>query len=212
MDWRLCLIADTETVGRENVIPAIKDAVEAGVSIIQLRGKKLETRDFLGLSLQAAEALRRRNIPLIINDRVDICLACGADGVHLGQDDLPLKFARKILGKERLVGISINTAEEAMEAEREGADYLGVGPVFFTQTKFDLRPPVGLEGFRIIRKRVKIPILAIGGINSENAGEVMRAGSDGVAVISAIMASNSIKRATRNLLKAITKISISKQL
>lgn len=205
-DWKLCLVADAEIVGERDVFSSIIEAVEAGVTLVQLRAKKLKTREFLEMSLKVTEILRLKNIPLIINDRVDIALSCGADGVHLGQHDLPVPIARNILGRNKVIGFSVNTAKEAIKAEEQGADYLGVGPIFFTQTKEDLRPLLGLKGFRDIRKKANLPILAIGGINAENAKELIEAGADGVAVVSAILMAEDIRQATRELKEAIEHI------
>ncbi len=196
-------MADSEAAGSRNLISIIREAVDAGVTLVQLRGKNLEIRAFLNLAVQASEFLKSRNIPLIINDRIDVALACEADGVHLGQEDLPLPIARKIMRKERLIGISVNTLKEAEESEAEGADYIGVGPIFYTSSKEDLRSILGFEGLKAMRNKVKIPILAIGGINTENAGDVIASGADGIAVISAIMDAKNITEATRNLLEAI---------
>lgn len=204
IDWKLCLVADVEAAGEKYIISALEKAVEGGVTLVQLRAKQLKTHEFFELSLKARETTKKKNIPLIINDRVDIAFSCKADGVHLGQDDLPLSAARRILGKKNLIGVSVNTVKEAEEAERGEADYLGVGPVFFTQTKEDLRPTLGIEGLREIRKRVSIPILAIGGINAEHAREIIEAGADGVAVVSAILASENIIKATQELAQAIS--------
>jgi thiamine-phosphate pyrophosphorylase len=203
IDWRLCLIADTEAAGDRSLVSIIREAVEAGATLVQVRGKKLSTRQFLNLALAASEFLKSRDIPLIINDRIDIALACDADGVHLGQEDLPLPFARKILGEKRLIGISVNTIKEAEEAEAKGASYLGVGPIYDTSSKEELRTILHLEGLRNIRKKVKIPILAVGGIQAENARDIISSGADGIAVISALMASNDIAKATRRLLQAV---------
>jgi len=203
IDWKLCLVADVEAAGGKYIVSAIEKAIQGGISLVQLRAKKLKTHEFFELSLKAREAAKKKDIPFIINDRVDIAFSCDADGVHLGQDDLPLSFARKILGKKKLIGVSVNTLKEAEEAEHRGADYLGVGPIFFTQTKKDIRPPIGLEGLRDIRKRIDLPILAIGGVNAGNAREIIEAGADGVAVVSAILSSENIKKATRELAEAV---------
>lgn len=205
VNWTLCLIADVKEAGVRKMTALIDKAVNAGVTLVQLRSKKLSSRHFFGLALQTSEILKRKNIPLIINDRLDIALACDADGVHLGQEDLPLHLARKLLGRRRIIGITVNTAEEAIEAEAGGADYLGVGPVFFTTTKERLKPVLGLEGLRAIRKKVGIPILAVGGITAENGAEVMATGVDGIAVASAILGSKDVRGATRELLRAIRK-------
>lgn len=203
IDWTLCLVADPEEAGGREILPLIEEAVDAGVTLIQLRAKKIETREFLKLALETSKVLRARNIPLIINDRIDIALSCDANGIHLGQEDLPLPFARKILGKNRQIGISVNTVREAVEAEAGGADYLGVGPIFFTHTKKELKLLLGLTGLKKIRKKVKIPILAIGGINAKNAREVMDSGADGIAVISAILHEEDIPKAARDLIEKI---------
>jgi len=207
INWKLCLVADAEAAGDKNIISVILEAVEGGASLVQIRGKKLKTRQFLEMGLKATSILKAKNIPLIINDRVDIALSCEADGVHLGPHDLPLFFARKILGGNKLIGVSVNTVKEAVEAEKGGADYLGVGPIFFTQNKKDLRPTLGLEGLRSIRERVKVPLLAIGGINLENAREIIKAGADGIAVVSAILAAEDVRLATRELREAVGNIS-----
>lgn len=202
IDWTLCLIADAKIAGR-NILSHIKEAVEAGVTIVQLRAKTLEIREFLELALQTQEILRTKNIPLIINDRIDVALSSDASGAHLGQEDLPLPLARRIMGRNKLIGTSVNTLEEARQAELHGADYLGVGPVFFTPTKIDQKPILGIPGLKRIRDGVKTPILAIGGITSENAGEIMASGANGIAVVSAILEAKDISAATKELLSSI---------
>ncbi len=205
IDWTLCLIADTEFASGRDIFSMTEEAVEEGVTLVQLRAKNLSDRDFLHLALKLSEKLEEKRTPLIINDRVDIAFSSGATGVHMGQDDLPLSYAREILGRDKLIGISANTKEEALLAEEGGADYLGVGPVYFTSTKKSANTPLGLEGFREIRKKVRIPILAIGGINHKNASDVMACGADGIAVISAIWGANNIHQAVKELLAAVKK-------
>jgi len=206
IDWRLCFIADMEALAGTDVLRIIGEAAAGGATIIQLRTKSRDTREFLQVVMKAAELLRNRKVPLIINDRVDIALACDADGVHLGQTDMPLPYARKILGKKRIIGISANTLDEARAAEKEGADYLGVGPIFQTSSKIDLPPVLGLEGIREIREKTEIPILAIGGINIVNVADVISVGASGVAVISAIAASDNPRGAATELIEAIGKV------
>ena len=205
IDWRLCFIADSEAARCRDILLLIGAAIAGGATLIQIRGKNWTSRELLDAGIKAFRSLRPNKIPLIINDRVDIAMACEADGVHLGQDDMPLPYARKLLGKNRLVGISVSLTEEAEIAEKEGADYVGVGPIFATSSKKDIGPLVGLDGLRYIREKVKIPILAIGGINPANAAQVIRAGADGVAVISAIMGSADPNRAAAELKEAIKK-------
>ena len=196
-------MADAQAAQGRYIPHLIEQAIDSGVTLVQLRAKELPTRDFLELALKTAKFLKSKNIPLFINDRIDIALACGAQGVHLGQEDLPLSYARKILGKKMRIGISVNTVKEAEEAEKGGADYLGVGPVFYTPSKRDLKAILGPSGLKVIREKVKIPILAIGGISAENARETMDCGVDGIAVISALMGAEDISQATRTLIREI---------
>jgi thiamine-phosphate pyrophosphorylase len=204
-DWRLCFIADSEAAGDWDILRLISEAVQGGATLIQVRGKAWTTREFVRAGLEAALFLRPKQIPLIINDRIDIALACRAGGVHLGQEDLPLPLARRILGRRKLVGISVKTAEEARTAEKGGADYLGVGPVFPTLSKQSPGPFLGLEGIRRVRAAVKLPLLAIGGINTANAADLISAGADGVAVISAISSARDPRQAAAKLIEAVGK-------
>lgn len=206
IDWKLCFVADSEAAAERDVLRLVVEAVEGGATLIQLRGKKWTSRNFLDLGLKAVRLLRPEKIPVIINDRVDIALACEADGVHLGQDDMPISYARELLGKDSIVGISAATPAEAEAAEKSGADYIGAGPVFSTSSKRDLGPLLGLEGLRAIRRKVKIPILAIGGISSANVADVVSAGADGVAVISAITSAANPKTAATELIESIEKL------
>ncbi len=196
-------MADSEAAAGRDLLGLISEAVAGGASLIQLRGKKWTSREFLDRGIQAVRLLRPQKIPLIINDRLDIALACDADGVHLGQDDIPLPYARKVLGKNKIIGISVAAPNEARAAEMAGADYLGAGPVFATLSKKDIGPVLGLEGLREIRQAAKIPILAIGGISATNAAEVIRAGADGVAVISAIAGAADPKKAANELVSCL---------
>jgi len=172
---------------------------------VQLRSKSTDTRTFLNTAFQLTEMLVPYDIPLIINDRIDIALACKADGVHLGQLDLPLPFARDIMGKNKTIGITATNIKQAEKAESQGADYVGVGPVFYTESKDKASKSIGLEKLKYIRKNIKIPILAIGGINPQNAARVMSTGVNGIAVISAIMEAADTTVSTKNLLKEIRK-------
>jgi thiamine-phosphate pyrophosphorylase len=206
IDWTLCFIADSEASAGRDILWLIEEAVAGGATIIQLRGKIWTDRDFLRRGVKAIELLRPKGIPLIINDRADIALACGADGVHLGQDDLPVRTARKILGRDRLIGVSVNTPEEVRKAEEVGADYAGAGPVFATLSKPDLKPLLGLESLRRIRAETRLPILGIGGITPANVADVITAGADGVAVISAIASAVSPRQASTEFIEAIGKV------
>lgn len=204
IDWRLCLVADMEAAGTRDLVSIIEDAIRAGATLIQLRGKNCETRELLDLAFRISDVLKAQKVPLFINDRVDVALACGADGVHLGQQDMPLVHARKLLGRDRSIGISVNTVAEAQAAEKDGADYIGVGPVYFTSSKDKIPAILGLKGLRMIREKVQIPILAIGGITSQNAKAVISAGADGIAVISAIMSEDDVREATKSLVSVLS--------
>ena len=203
--WRLCFIADSEAAADQDVLRLIRQAALGGATMIQLRGKAWTTRQFLATGRKAGQILIKRRIPLIINDRIDIALACPSRGVHLGQLDMPISEARRILGRRALIGISASTPAEARRAEREGADYLGIGPVFETASKKGLPEALGIAGFKAIRRQVGIPVLAIGGIGRSNVLEIMKAGADGVAVISAISSAHSPIHAARELIEIISR-------
>lgn len=157
-----------------------------GVTAVQLREKNMSTREFMSLAVLLKQRLGPLDIPLIINDRVDIALAVRADGVHIGQTDMPYPEARKLLGPKAIIGLSIENKEQALEAEGWDVDYLGVSPIFVTPTKTELETEWGLEGLRRLRGLSRKSLIAIGGISSSNAKEVLRAGADGLAVVSAI--------------------------
>ncbi len=208
LDWRLCFIADSEAAAEKDILRLVAAASAGGATLIQLRGKAWTDRRFLELAREVREHLRSAGIPLIINDRADIARAAGAAGVHLGKTDLPVAAAREILGRRSIIGVSAGSPAEARGAEDAGADYLGVGPVFATGSKEDAGPPLGLGGVRKIRRVTRLPILGIGGISAENARAVTRAGADGVAVISAITASEAPEKAAANLIISIGTIKI----
>jgi len=199
VDWSLYLVTDRELAGGRPLPWLVDAAVRGGVTAVQVREKRCTTREFLRLAREVKEVLAGRGVPLLINDRVDVALAAGADGVHLGQSDLPVADARRLLGDDALIGLSVETAEQADEAEASGADYLGVSPVFRTPTKIDTLAEWGLDGLRALRARSKRVLVAIGGINESNAADVIRAGADGLAVVSAICAAPDPREAARRL-------------
>jgi len=178
-------------------------AIAGGATIIQLREKALTAREFVEAAGRACEVARRAGVPLIINDRVDVALAVDADGVHVGPDDLPVAVARRLLGPRKIVGASVGTIEEAVAAERDGADYLGVGSVFATPSKADAGEPIGIAGLREIARAVHIRVVGIGGIDPGNAPDVIAAGATGVAVISAAVGSEDVTAATRALVEVV---------
>ncbi len=208
VDWRLCFVADSEAAADMDVLALIKRAAAGGATLVQLRGRAWTDRQFLDLAAQARDILGPAGLPLIINDRADIARAAGAAGVHLGRADLPVAAARRILGRRPIIGLSAGSPVEAREGEAAGADYLGVGPVFPTRSKDDAGAPIGLAGIRKIRNATRLPILAIGGISAADARDVIRAGADGVAVISAITAAADPEREAARFIESIGAITL----
>jgi len=202
-DWRLYLVTDRSLARGRSVPCVVEAAVRGGVTAVQLRDKNCSTRDFIQLGRQLKELLTPLHVPLIVNDRVDIALAIGADGVHIGQQDMDYQLARKLLGPGALIGLSIETIEQARAAAAFDVDYLGVGPVFATATKMDAAPPLGVVGLARVRALAPHPIVAIGGIGTENVGQVIHSGADGVAIVSAICAADDPERAARELRQSI---------
>jgi thiamine-phosphate pyrophosphorylase len=199
IDYSLYLVTDRGLSRGRTTLQVVEAALSGGVTCVQLREKTCTTREFIAQALSVKDCLKRHGVPLIINDRVDVAQAVNADGVHLGQNDMPIQTAKTILKDSMIIGISAESLEDAIRAERDGADYIGVSPIFATPTKTDTAPPLGLKGLRDIRKSVKIPIVGIGGLNRENAGEVIKHGADGVAVVSAIVSADDPEQAARKL-------------
>ncbi|MGE5370824.1 MAG: thiamine phosphate synthase [Solirubrobacterales bacterium] len=197
-------IIDTGFIRRENAMNCLRQALAGGADIIQVRDKQGSSRDFYELSLACHKETRRYGIPLIVNDRADIALAVGAEGVHLGQDDLSPACVRKMLGPEAVIGVSVTTLEEARRGERDGADYVSVSPVYATATKADIQIPAGLQMLRVIKQAMKIPVIAIGGIHETNIQAVLAAGADGAAMISAIFGQADPLGAARRLRELAT--------
>jgi thiamine-phosphate pyrophosphorylase len=188
---RLYLVTDRDLGRGRPLVDVVQMAVLGGVTAVQVREKELTSRAFVAEASVILQVLSGTGVPLFINDRVDVALAIGADGVHVGQDDLPAADARRLIGPDMLLGVSVATGEEARSALADGADYVSVSPVFLTPTKPDAETAVGLEGVVEIRRAVgDAPVLAIGGIDSGNARSVAAAGADGVSVVSAIMAAD----------------------
>ena len=202
MDFTLYLVTDRRWLGERTLWDGVEEAIRGGATLVQLREKEISSKEYLELAQRVKEVTDRHDIPLIINDRIDIALAIDADGVHLGPDDLPVPLARKLLGGGKIIGSSAASVDEALLFQAQGADYLGVGAVFPTATKRGTEK-VGLEDLRGIKSAVHIPVVAIGGINAENAKPVMETGVDGVAVVSAIMNQTDIREAARQLLSLL---------
>lgn len=199
----LYLVTDRGLCGEKFLEDVVLQAVKGGVSCVQLREKDISTRLFV----QEAQAIRKLlepyEVPLIINDRIDIALACGAAGVHIGQDDMPYAIARKLLGPRAIIGLSVETWDDVEESEKLDVDYIGVSPVFATPTKTDTKGAWGLAGLEKIKKFSRHPVVAIGGLNEANVQEAVSAGADCVAVVSAICSAFDPEAAARKLAKMI---------
>lgn len=199
IDYSLYLVTDRRFLKDRTLKSAVEDSIKGGVTIVQVREKDVTTREFYKVALEVKEITDKYNVPLIINDRIDIAQAIDADGVHLGQDDMPIKLARKILGKNKIIGISVGNVDEAKEAEKDGADYVGIGAIFFTGSKKDIDTPIGTSGLKEVVESINIPSVAIGGVNKENLSEVIKTGTNGAAVISAILGKENIEQAAKEL-------------
>ncbi|MBN1929643.1 MAG: thiamine phosphate synthase [Chlorobiaceae bacterium] len=195
----LCVITDQQS----NPVELARMALEGGAGMIQLRRKSATGRELFEWALRIQALCREHQALFIVNDRVDIALAAHADGVHLGQQDMPASSARSLLGPEKLISVSVSSVEEAMQAAEAGADYLGVGHIFPTGSKEKPMPPIGTGAIRPISAASGLPVIAIGGIGPHNAAEVIKAGASGVAVISAVSGSADPVAATRELVKRI---------
>lgn len=194
----LYAVTDRKWVGKQSLMEQVKDALKNGVSCVQLREKELSEREYLEEAVKMKQLCREYQVPFIINDSVDIALACGADGVHLGQNDRDVAEVRRLVGSDMIIGATAHNVEEAMEAVKNGADYLGLGAVFGSTTKTDAKNMSG-EMLREICQAVELPVVAIGGISNENILQLKGSGVDGVAVVSAIFGADDISVATREL-------------
>ncbi|MFE4813145.1 thiamine phosphate synthase [Peribacillus simplex] len=201
IDLSLYLVTE-ESLALEELTKIIAESVSGGVSIVQLREKNNSSLSFYKKASALKQLLNELSIPFIINDRVDIALAVAADGIHIGQDDLPLTVVKQMVSEDMIVGVSVSTLEEALEAERNGADYIGVGSVFPTKTKQDATL-MAIGDLEEICRSVSIPAVAIGGITADNISILSDSGLSGTAVVSAIMNADSPKRASESLLKII---------
>lgn len=202
VDYSLYLITDRYLTGTKEFYSSVSRALQGGVTILQVREKDAASKEFYSIGLKLKEMAARFNVPLIVNDRVDIALAIDADGVHVGQGDLPLEVVRRLLGPGKLLGYSVSNPQEARYGERNGADYLGAGPVYSTGSKPDASRPIGIEGLREIKQSVSIPVVAIGGISVSNLNMVKDTGVDGISVISAILSQDNTFAAARELMES----------
>jgi thiamine-phosphate pyrophosphorylase len=204
IDYSLMYVTDERIIDDSAFFSILENSLKGGASIIQLREKTLDTRSFYKRAVEVKKLCDQYEIPLIINDRLDIALATDAAGLHLGQKDLPVIIARKLLGPNKIIGLSISNEEQVLESNNLNIDYIGLSPVFSTTTKTNnLDNPVGLKGLKIISQRSTKPIISIGGIDKTNAAAVLQNGSNGIAVVSAISKAVHPKAAAEELKKII---------
>lgn len=199
VDYSVYLVTDRGMLRDIVLCSAVEKAIKGGVTLLQLREKDAGSGEFYNIALEIKKLADSHGVPLIINDRLDIALAVDADGLHIGQEDLPLEVARALLGPGKILGYSVSNVAEAVYGEKNGADYLGAGPVYHTGSKATEIEPIGAVGLKKIKESVSIPVVGIGGIGMSNIDEVKKSGIDGISVISAILASNNIEAAAREL-------------
>ena len=199
LDLSLYLITERSFLKNKNIKEAVEESILGGVTLVQVREKNISSRLFFNISREIKQVTDYYKIPLIINDRIDIAQAINAAGVHLGQSDIDLVTATKILGSEKIIGISTGNIMEALQAQRDGADYVGIGAIYPTGTKKDASDPIGLNGLKSIVDSITLPSVAIGGINQNNFKDVLSTGVNGISVISAILNKDDIKQAARDL-------------
>ena len=201
-NFSLYVITSSDLIEKESFEMKVKEIIANGATVIQLREKNLPLRAFLKIALLMRKIVEPP-VLFIINDRVDIAIACQADGVHIGQEDMPLKIARQILGEDKIIGVSTHSIEQAQEAQKEGADYIAIGPIFSTSSKPNVGPPKGPQIISQIKEMIEIPVVAIGGINLDNMDKTLEAGADGIAVINAVFQEADVGLATRMLSEKI---------
>ncbi|TEB05235.1 Thiamine-phosphate synthase [Pelotomaculum schinkii] len=199
VDYSVYLVTDRGILGGRDLFKAVEDAIKGGASLLQLREKDISSRAFYDLAVKMKDLANSYDVPLIINDRLDIALAVDADGLHIGQDDIPLRIAREIMGPDKIIGYSVSNPEQALFGEKNGADYLGAGPVYATGSKADAGLPIGPGTLKTIKDSVSIPVVAIGGVGITNISEVKKTGVDGISVISAILGKLDIVEAAKNI-------------
>jgi thiamine-phosphate pyrophosphorylase len=203
VSFRLLLVTDRTQTGGRPLPSLIQQAVDAGLPAVQLRERDLSTGEVLALARAIQSITAPRAVPLIVNDRVDLALAMNVDGVHLRANSLPVSVARRLIGADRLVGVSTHSLDEVEQANRDGADYVLFGPIFDTPSKRSFGPPLGLSALTEVCRRSAIPVFAVGGVTSMSASDIRRAGAHGVAVIGAILTHDDVAAATRGMLASL---------
>ncbi|SNS25111.1 thiamine-phosphate diphosphorylase [Anaerovirgula multivorans] len=201
IDYSLYLITDRLLVGDKDFFDAITYALNGGVTLLQVREKNIDSKNFYNIALKLKQIAREFNVPLIVNDRLDIALAIDADGLHIGQNDLPIDVVRSILGKDKILGYSASNVEEALYGEKMGADYIGAGAVFATGSKLDAGDAIGLKGLKEIVEHVHIPVVGIGGISINNLSEIKAVGAEGISLISGILSQKDTYKAAKELIQ-----------
>lgn len=202
INYKLYLVTNRDLLKNISLTEAVEEAIKGGTTLVQLREKNVSSLEFYNIAKSIKKVTDKYDIPLIIDDRLDIALAVDAAGLHVGQSDMPAIIARKLLGENKILGVSAHTIDEALKAEKDGADYIGTGAIFTTTTKKDAEN-VSIKSLKEITEKVHIPVVAIGGINQENVKMLKDTGISGISVISSILGKNDIKRASEDLNKCI---------
>ena len=203
IDLSLYLVTDQALCGARGVVATVRAALRGGITALQYRAKEIDLRDAIVEASALASLAHHYGIPFIVNDRLDLALAVDADGLHVGQSDMPPRLARRFLGPDKILGFSVTTADEIATIEADIIDYIGLGPVYATATKSDAATPLGLDQFRALRRAITLPVVAIGGIGFDRAAEVIAAGADGIAVVSAICTAPDPTAASHTLLQHV---------
>lgn len=204
VNYSLYLVTERSLLQNIELERAVEEAILGGTTLVQLREKNISTMEFYKIAVDIKKVTDKYNVPLIIDDRLDIALAVDAAGIHVGQSDMPCDIARKLVGKDKIVGVSAGSVEEALKAQKDGADYLGVGAVFPTGTKKDATD-VSMETLKEIVQKVSIPVVAIGGVSQDNVDKLADTGIDGISVISAILGKKDVRKAAKELKEAVEK-------
>jgi thiamine-phosphate pyrophosphorylase len=204
IDYSIYLVTDRDLMSTETLEEAVEQAIIGGCTLVQLREKDCSSLDFYNTAVKVKEITDKYNVPLLINDRLDIALAVDAAGVHVGQSDLPATIVRKIVGEDKIIGVSTGSLEQALKAQKDGADYIGVGAMYATGTKKDANS-TSMEELKKIRENISLPIVVIGGINKERIKDFDGIGIDGLAIVSAIIAQEDIAGATKEFKTIFTK-------
>lgn len=203
-DFGLYFITD-RGLSKKNPVDDAKAAIKGGVKIVQYREKSASTRQIIEECREIKRICKKGNALFLINDRIDVALSVDADGVHLGQEDIPYQYARKLLGKNKIIGLSAHSVKDALKNQKLGADYTSIGQIYYTATKKSAKAPIGLEPIRQLKNRLKIPFAAIGGINESNIDDVLGAGAKNIAMISAIAAKENVEGAVRGFIGKVSK-------